>query len=1420
MIDTKPNLSDNKFEQCSGDILHLSGSTNVFGQFEIQSGATLSILPNAGLAKVLTSNSGGTATWQVIPIITPLITGATNGLGVTNRNICLGGNLVANTNVNIANKNLQLCSGTYVNRTISLNQTGDELKLCWADSGDTCCGSASITPSQIVLESKYPGGGCSAGLSVTHNDNRVCLSSTGATKTYHDNRGFHYVCDYSQGADNRWLPDKAYVDSLISGDTLFSSERITKLICQTSHGFSIGNVLGWSGGTYNRAIANGLYDGEFIGIVSKCHNANCFDLTQAGYVSGLTSLTANTTYFLSPTVAGLFVSNEPTTNNYVSKAVLIANTTTSGWVLPYPGYAITTGTTVGIVNACNGLSTDGVSVCLGGTLTQNTFINGAYQFLMGNSISPTIIGFTADNSILSAINAGPSINICGVNDDIVLNTNSGTSIRVCGITNCVTISCNVVLLTAPNPGTCSDSILVRNAGTGEINVVPYLSGITLCAANGLSTSGANIVLGGLLTGNTCIGINGKILLITGGTEFGLDVRTNEVSLGGYNTTGQNYIVTDLTYSEMSQWDGTNSANLSVYACGGVSINGAKSCSNGCIMINDGTSKGITLCSHKSGCADTYLQVFTGTTIIGSGIPGFKGAQYASNTYRNNFVCDSLVDAAYVTGLTSTIVSTVTGATNLGSGNGTIYTTISNRKLQLKTLSGGTNVTLTCNGSYIGINTPTVSVPVTGATNLGSGNGTIYTATSNKNLQLKSLSGGTNVNLTCNGNYIAINVASDVDLIWTGNTANGVGTYVDSTHICSQPNMTFDGTQLKVTGNVCATTCVRSALISGTTTCGSTAVYGGIICGSTCVESPIIKGSTCVCSPITIGSTCVCGPVILGSTCICSPIVCGSTCLISPITIGSTCVCSPIILGSTYVCSPVITGSTKVCSPIVCATTCSSSPLHCGACMLATSYVCSPVITGSTKVCSPIVDGTTCVTSPITCGTSCVVSPKFIENGTCLASTYLPFTMATDQQDPTGFVNGDINVSYSYADRKITLTGTLDYYWNGVKKTLTSPWTSSAHTTTVGTWYLYSTDGTNIVWSNSVWAFTNLMVALVNYKSTSGTTFGVRETHGLMPWQAHQDFHKNIGTYLYSGGLATSWTANTATDSSNSPDFNSAVIADEDLQTTINAITKGAYTLMHVSGNTSIYTVGHTQPFSGLTNSFIRVNTPSTGAWVAGVNARYYNVYQFLVPTTSDVTSQKFRTIFLQPQATFTTLATAQAEDSRGLFLGSLASESNEFIPFARITYLTANVNNNYGKVTIPTGGITYVVGNRMGSTSVSGVVSPTNHANLSNLTWTNSGHVGTNSSFAAFDAVGDACNTLASTIAKYCAIIISGNSSATGFTVNHAMSRQFVNVQVAQAATPYATVYTTVERPNTNCVCVTFNTAPSSGTNYCIIITG
>ena len=182
------------------------------------------------------------------------------------------------------------------------------------------------------------------------------------------------------------------------------------------------------------------------------------------------------------------------------------------------------------------------------------------------------------------------------------------------------------------------------------------------------------------------------------------------------------------------------------------------------------------------------------------------------------------------------------------------------------------------------------------------------------------------------------------LAWSGSTANGVGTYVSASKICSNANMTFDGTKLGVTGNICA--------------------------------------STCLCSPITIGTSCVCSPTVLGSTCVCGAIVCGSTCVTGAITCGTTCVQTALLCSTGQVKGTILTGSTCIISPILYGSTCSNSPLHCGACTLATTCVCSPIIIGSTCVCGGVVCATTVVTAACTIGTTCVCSPTVL-GSTCV-----------------------------------------------------------------------------------------------------------------------------------------------------------------------------------------------------------------------------------------------------------------------------------------------------------------------------------------------------------------------------------------------------------------------------------------------------
>jgi hypothetical protein len=330
--------------------------------------------------------------------------------------------------------------------------------------------------------------------------------------------------------------------------------------------------------------------------------------------------------------------------------------------------------------------------------------------------------------------------------------------------------------------------------------------------------------------------------------------------------------------------------------------------------------------------------------------------------------------------------------------------------------------------------------------------------------------------------------------------------------------------------------------------------------------------------------------------------------------------------------------------------------------------------------------------------------------------------ANDTLEPTGFVDpAGVVISYDSGDRTVTLThgsGTIEYYQMGVKKTKTSPWTSDPHTNTTGNSYFFYIDanGASQFTTNSFPGFENVLVAYVYFGATD--KFAVRETHGLMPWQTHDELHRTIGTYLRSGGLVTagSYVLDTNTVDAVTPAVDEATVSDEDLNTTIPAFTNGStYTRVHFDSGVAVFTPGSTFPYPNDGTDIQYNENPESGTALTAitVNNRWVNVYGAFVPATSDAGSQAYRIIWITGQQIYTTLTAALAEDFRGLYLGNLASLFSEFVPYIRLTYkrvisnLTANAQINADP--------TYLLGNKLSLVSVSGVA-PTDHQGLSGRT--------------------------------------------------------------------------------------------------------
>ncbi len=319
------------------------------------------------------------------------------------------------------------------------------------------------------------------------------------------------------------------------------------------------------------------------------------------------------------------------------------------------------------------------------------------------------------------------------------------------------------------------------------------------------------------------------------------------------------------------------------------------------------------------------------------------------------------------------------------------------------------------------------------------------------------------------------------------------------------------------------------------------------------------------------------------------------------------------------------------------------------------------------------------------------------------------------KEPTGFESPElITVAYDSTARTVTMTqaGSITYWFRGVRYTLASPWTSAAHTATNGPWFLMFGVGGTFSWAQTPWSLENDgPVCYVNYNTPTGVTFAVREVHGLMPWQAHLELHEQIGTYRRSGGMPTAGTyvLDTNTNAAITPGFDAAVVADEDLPSTIPALTEGSYTHLRVAaGSVSAFRLA--EPYLlRTTGTYPNWNDATTGAETEAAANRFLNVYQVLVPVTSEAGSQAYRMLFVQPQASFTTLAAAQAEDFRSLSLGSLSSLAPEFCAFSRLTFSTAAANSTVGKVRLSA--IAYLTGPRS-SQVVTSATTPASHTVL------------------------------------------------------------------------------------------------------------
>lgn len=281
---------------------------------------------------------------------------------------------------------------------------------------------------------------------------------------------------------------------------------------------------------------------------------------------------------------------------------------------------------------------------------------------------------------------------------------------------------------------------------------------------------------------------------------------------------------------------------------------------------------------------------------------------------------------------------------------------------------------------------------------------------------------------------------------------------------------------------------------------------------------------------------------------------------------------------------------------------------------------------------------------------------------------------------TGFLTpATVGMTYNPTTRKITITANGQAVVNSVASNYANGWESDAHATGDGLFFLYQTGGVT-AWSTTPWSFKDLPIATVYVDS--GITVAIRECHGLMDPEAHKELHSVIGTYLSSGLDMSGVTLNSTTAANRRPLVSGGVINDEDIPTTIAAITTTTdYTRLQLSGSTQPAAVLQNQTeIIALSTNRPYWNSVSGGTWGQTLfnNKEYGKIFVLAIPVVDDATAQKNRILFIQPQQVSTTLGTIQALTSASVNLGQLAANVPEFCFIGEIIIrYRGNPTNNW-----------------------------------------------------------------------------------------------------------------------------------------------
>lgn len=322
---------------------------------------------------------------------------------------------------------------------------------------------------------------------------------------------------------------------------------------------------------------------------------------------------------------------------------------------------------------------------------------------------------------------------------------------------------------------------------------------------------------------------------------------------------------------------------------------------------------------------------------------------------------------------------------------------------------------------------------------------------------------------------------------------------------------------------------------------------------------------------------------------------------------------------------------------------------------------------------PTVSISTCVKYP---DTLTRIATKYdLENlvfGTTKDSLVNATNYLINSGNGSGFTNNEnITVTYSEANRTITLSGTYKMYWKGkvIQDMTAGSWVSSAHSLSPTQPLFLKYNASGYSWSSTPWTFDEVQIAYVGFDGT-GFKGAFREVHGLMDAESHKEAHNTIGTYKLAngGGDLGSYTISSTTAGDRRPTVSQCRINDEDLPTLIPAISDDKYTRFHLTSTGTSNFTQNSNDIDSLNGNIPFYNQFTGGNWIqtAFPVTNYGAIFLYASPSTADYKSHKRRFFWVQPQQVSGTLSTIQSVGTSSINLGDFTNFATEFVPIAKV----------------------------------------------------------------------------------------------------------------------------------------------------------